>query len=66
MLVQDDLLKKLFNIYDMMSLNEHPRSNNNIQIKYLQLETKIATITDDDRFTVNIVPLNMAYYFCYL
>ena len=31
---------------------------NIIQIKYLQLETKAAIITDGDPFPRNIVPLN--------
>ena len=42
----------------MHSVDELPQSINSIQIEYLQLEIMIATITDDDLFLRNIVPLN--------
>ena len=57
-LEQGDLLYKSPNIYDIISADEFPRSVNIIRIEYLQLETKIATITDDDPFLQSIVPLN--------
>ena len=58
MLVQGDLLHKSPNTYGMLSVDELPRSINNIQIEYLQLETKIATIKDGYPFLRNMVPLN--------
>ena len=58
MLLQGDLLYKRFNNYEMLSVYELSRSINSIQIEYLQLETKIATINSDDLFLRNIVPLN--------
>ena len=55
---QDDLLYKSLNTYVMLSVDELPWSINNIQTEYLQLETKVATITDGDPFLRNKVPLN--------
>ena len=57
-LVQGDLLNKSLNTYDILSVDELLRSINSIQIEYLELETKIATITDDDLFLRNILPSN--------
>ena len=54
-LVQGDLLYESLNNYDVLSVDEHPRSINSIQVKYLQLQTKI---TDDVPFLRNIASLN--------
>ena len=59
---QGDLLYKLFNTCHMLSVDVVPRSIKSVQIQYLELETKIATITDDDPFPRNIVPLLMVHY----
>ena len=48
---------------DMLSVDELSRSISRIQIEYLQLETKIATITDDDPFLWNILILNNGILF---
>ena len=61
-LTEGDKLYKTLNTFDMLSVDDLPRFvkmyDQNVQIAFLELETKLARLRDGDPFLRNIIPDN--------
>ena len=59
-LTEGDKLYKTLNTFDMLSVDDLPHFvkmyDQNVQIEFLELETKLARLRDDDPFLRNIIP----------
>ena len=68
-LTEGDKLYKTLNTFDMLSVDDLPHFvkmyDQNVQIEFLELETKLARLRDGDPFLRNIIPdSDMFYFFC--